>query len=223
MKKIIYLSLLAISIVSCSNPMNREYNKETVKEDFKAITQEDAATEEEMQVITGWLMRSELSNESVEGKTYAEILDKANDFKREQEELAEKARKEEEAKIERLNKAVTVSLYEKVFVASDYNVGRYEDYLCFKYVIENKENKKIKALKFDFDIYNSLGEKLMEDYSISVTEKPVNPSSSVKGDACFNYNNYKSGMAAVKTATFDNLMFKIKVEKIVYEDGTVLE
>ena len=61
---------------------------------------------------------------------------KQEEEERIQRELAEKAKKEEEAKIARLKNALTVTIFDKGY--SEYD---YQEYITYKFAFENKTDK----------------------------------------------------------------------------------
>ena len=137
MKKVLlFLSLITI-LASCSSPLNKKYNEDTLAEDVKAIKEAGELSDEDTAIMTGWIVRAKLKDENLEGKPYDEILEEAKDYKKEQEKLAEKAKYEEKEKRQRLSSALTVALYDKGYVKYDY-----EDYLTYSLAFENKMDKE---------------------------------------------------------------------------------
>lgn len=100
MKKLFYLLAIVI-LASCSSPMNNTYSDATFESDLKAIREANALDSTEMNLLAMYFVRAKLLNESIEGKSYNEILAEAKVAKQKQEEeeriqreLAEKAKKE---------------------------------------------------------------------------------------------------------------------------------
>ena len=96
MKKSNLLLLAIIFIISsCSSSLDKKYNEETFVEDVRKIKEERNLNEEETKLIIGWIMKSKLKNENISKKTYRVILNEAESFKKEKEELAIKAKKQQ--------------------------------------------------------------------------------------------------------------------------------
>ncbi|MFC0344034.1 hypothetical protein [Epilithonimonas hispanica] len=222
MKKIL-LFITALILLSCSNPMNKPYNEETLQTDLKEIVEKKKMSEEDSKTFAGWLILAKLGDKNLKGKTYQEILDEAKNYKKEQEELELKAKAEEKAKADKMQKAATISIFEYNFVPADSDNYEYQDYHLFKYAIKNKSNKEIKALKFHFKIYNALGDEIGDGYEISLTDDRVSPNAIYRGYSMFNSNSYNSDDNKISNANFKDLKFDIITDKIVYTDGSVLE
>lgn len=212
-----------ISLVSCSNPTSKKYNEATLAEDIKAIGESKKWTEDEAKMFAGWMLKAKLTGQDLTTKTYQNILDEAKNYKREQEELAEKAKKEEEARAERMKTAAIISIYGYEFREGNRNDFDYNDYNLFKYAVKNKTNKEIKAMKFHFKIYNALGDQIGTDYTMSLTDDRIAPSSDFQNIMAFDYNQFDNDDVTLRSANFKDLTFDIKVDKIVYTDGSVLE
>lgn len=212
--------LSALFCLSCSGPMGKEYSEETAAEDLKAIVESEDLTKDETATLAGWIMgASFVEDRELNGKTYADILDDANSYRAEQEALAAKAKAEAEAKAKRLREAATVSIFDKVFE----RWSSYEKVNGFKYAIENKSEKDIDALKFSFSIHNKLGDEIGNGYSVSITDNPIPAGEEYSSAAYWDYNPYIDSSIAIKNADYEDLVFNITLEKIVYTDGTILE
>src|SRR5690606_20339487 len=116
----------------------------------------------ELNLLASSMIRLKLQDKNLEDMTYAEILEDGKKWKLEQDKieaeqkaLAEKALKEEAERIKRLNKAVMVSCFEKGYVEIDY-----QDYITYKFVIQNKSDKNIRAIKGSITFTNLFDEEI---------------------------------------------------------------
>ncbi|WP_123868144.1 hypothetical protein [Chryseobacterium lactis] len=222
MKKILILCGL-VFLTACSNPTGKKYNEATMPQDLKEIAESKKWNEQDAGLFAGWVIRAKLKGESLESKTYQSILDDAKKFKAEEDALAEKAKKEMEARKQKMKEALTVTIFAKEYVPSNFDAGRLEDYNLFKYAIQNKSAKEIKAAKISFKIFNSLGEQIGDSYSMDFTDDRIAGNSTFKGDAAFDYNQFSNDDKKIASAKFEDLLFDFDVKKIVYSDGSVLE
>ncbi len=219
MKKIFtfMMVLFALLLVSCSSPLDRKYNKETLDDDVKAM-RESGVADDDMMAIGGWVMKSAIDNTNLDGKTYRDILKDAKDYSKKQKELEEKARKEAELLQKKMKEAAVISIYKKDFVAADY-----ESYNVFSYVVKNTGDKDIKAFKAEFTITNVLGDEIGDGYRFDCTDHTVKVGEEYKTDVYFEYNRFINSTIEIKETPFKDLNFDIKITKIVYTDGSVLE
>jgi hypothetical protein len=221
MKKIILVLGLITLLISCSSPMDKKYNEETAAEDLVAIKSELDSTE--MKLLASSMFRLKLQDKKLEGMTYAEILEEGKEWKAKQERkeaeqkaLAEKAAKEEAERLKKLTEAVVVSCFEKGF--TEYN---YEDYITYKFVIKNKSDKDIRAVKGGITFTNLFDEEIS---SLNfVYDQPIEAGTEVKWNAQTDYNQFKDEDKNLRNKDLKDLKVVWKPEKIIFDDGTTLE
>tara|TARA_R110000744_G_scaffold104622_2_gene200287 strand:- start:171 stop:836 length:666 start_codon:yes stop_codon:yes gene_type:complete len=221
MKKQLLLIGLAALLFSCSSPLDKKFNEDTAEEDIKAIKSEIDSTE--LKLLAGSMFRLKLQDKKLEDMTYAEILEDGKKWKAEQEKieaeqkaLAEKAAKEEAERIKRLNQAVMVSCFEKGYTEVDY-----QDYITYKFVIQNKSEKNIRAIKGGITFTNLFDEEIK---SLNfVYDQPIPAGQEVNWNATTDYNQFMDEDQALKNKDLKDLKVVWKPEKIIFEDGTTLE
>ena len=218
----IWLLFLGIMLVtSCSSPMDKKYNQETAGEDIVAIRSELDSTK--IKLLAGSIIRLKLQDKNLEEMTYAEILKEGEKWKEEKEKkeaeqkaLAKKAAKEEAERVKKLSEAVTVSCFEKGF--TDYN---YEDYITYKFVIKNKSDKKIRAVKGGITFTNLFDDEIS---SLNfVYDQPIEAGKEITWNAQTDYNQFKDEDKTLRNKDLKDLKVVWKPEKIIFENGTTLE
>lgn len=214
MKKILLLFVISL-IVSCSGPLDREYNEDMLEEDGKAL-KESGLSEEDTQMLAGWMIRAKFKDIDLKGKTYGEILEEAKDYKKEEEILAKKTKKEEEKKRQRLNTALTLAMYDK-----GYEKYNYEEYLTYSLAFENKAAQDIRAFTGTLSIQN-LFEKEIKSISLTIDD-PIPAGETYKGTYTTDYNQFKDEDNILKSKDLDDLIIVWTPEKIIFTDGTSLE
>jgi len=219
-KQLLLIGIIAL-LFSCSTPMDKKFNEKTAKEDIAAIKNKIDSTE--LQLLAGSMMRLKFQDKNLEEMTYSEILEDGKKWKAEQEKieaeqkaLAEKAAREEAEKFKRLNEAVVVSCFEKGYAKYDY-----EDYITYKFVIKNKSDKKIRAVKGGITFTNLFDDEIS---SLNfVYDQPIDAGTEVNWNATTDYNQFKDEDQALKNKDLKDLKVIWKPEKIIFEDGTTLE
>lgn len=221
MKKLLLLSLTCAFLFSCESPLNKKFNETTAKEDMAAIKKElDSA---EIMLLAGTMFRLKMQDKNLEGMTYGEMLEKGKTWKdkklkREalQEMLAKKAAKEEAERMQRLQKAVVVTCFEKSFLEYDY-----EEFITYKFVIQNKSEKNIRAIKGEISFTNLFDEEIS---TLSfVYDDPVAAGKKVIWNATTDYNQFMDDDQTLKNKDLEDLKVVWKPKKIIFEDGSVLE
>ena len=221
MKKLLLLVGMTAVLFSCSTPMEKKYNEKTALKDIQLI--KAAIDSTEFNLLAGSVFRLKLEDKKLEEMTYAEILEDGKKWKAEQEKieaeqkaLAEKAAKDEAERIKKLTESVIVSCFEKGYSEVDY-----QDYITYKFVILNKSEKAIRAVKGDITFTNLFDEKIK---SLSfVYDKPIEAGEQVNWDATTEYNQFMSGDKTLKNKDLKDLKVVWNPEKIIFEDGTTLE
>lgn len=222
MKKIIVISFISLLLLSCSNPMKRKYDKSKLEEDMIAIKESGKMDKEDAEILIGWMAMHTFEEENLSGKTYQQLLDEAKDYKKKQIELNEKAKKEEADREEKLNKALQISIIDYKYIPSNIRNNQFISYHGFKCLIHNKTDKKIKALKFKFNVYDVLGDEIVKNYTSSVTKNIIEPLSTFQDIIYFGANEFSSEEQKLQNSNFEDLKFKIFIEKIVFADDSEL-
>ena len=221
MKKLLLLIGITAVLFSCTTPMEKKYNEKTALKDIQLI--KAAIDSTEFNLLAGSVFRLKLKDKKLEEMTYAEILEDGKKWKAEQEKieaeqkaLAEKAAKDEAERIKKLTESVIVSCFEKGYSEVDY-----QDYITYKFVILNKSDKAIRAVKGDITFTNLFDEKIK---SLSfVYDKPIEAGEQVNWDATTEYNQFMSEDKTLKNKDLKDLKVVWNPEKILFEDGTTLE
>lgn len=220
MKKIFTLVLITL-LISCSSPLKKKFNEKTAEEDIKELKTKIDSTEMALLAVT--MMRLKLQDEKLEEMTYAEILEKGKVWKEEQEkieaekkELAAKALKLENERIKRLSESVLVTCYSKGFSTYDY-----QDYITYKFIVQNKSDKNIRAIKGSVTFTN-LFDETIKSLSL-VYDQPINSGSEVTYSAQTDYNQFIDSDKALRNKDLEDMKVLWKPEKIIFEDGTILE
>ena len=221
--KAIHFLVISISalLIACSSPLDKKFNENTVKEDLLAVnTKIDSI---ELGLLAGSMLRLKFQNKKIEDMTYGEILEEGKKWKatqdkieEEQKKLAEKALMIEKERTEKLSKSVLVSCFDKGYTKIDY-----EDYITYKFVIKNKSSKNIRAVKGSITFVNLFDETIK---SLNfVYDQPIKAGMEVNYNAQTDYNQFTKSDKNLKNKDLKDLKVVWKPEKVIFEDGSVLE
>ena len=218
MKKTITLIALvaAMILTSCNNPLNRKYSESTLEQDVKAIAESKKLNNDESNMLAGYILLSKFGGKSLEGKSYSEILQSAKDYKSELEQLAAKAKKEEDEKRAKLSAVLTVAMYNKGFLKSDY-----QEYIEYGIAFENKTNKDIRAVKGHLKITDLFDTEIK---LINIVEDNAIPAhQTFKNTYTTEYNEFMDEDSRLKSKEMKDIKAIWTTEKIIFADGTTLE
>lgn len=225
MKKNIVLFVVLLIIVnfvpSCSSPLDKPYKKDNLEEDV--IELKKSLSEDEFEMLKGYIVLKSLNDDKMLGKTYGDLLDEAKKLREElqlkeeeEKKLAEKAKAEEAERIKRLGGALTVSLFEKGFTEHNY-----QEYITYKVAFENKTDKDIKAFTGKI-IFNNLFDK--EILTTNLTYDDGVPANSTKNwNGQTDFNQFSDRDRRLKNKDLDDLKVNWIPEKIIFKDGSTLE
>lgn len=221
MNKNFTIFLFSFALISCSNPLEREYNAINLDRDIIAIEKIENMNQEDKNILKEWLRNSNLKHD-LTGKTYHQILEDAKKFAEMDEQfLQDKINNDDENEEDKVNKVLNISINDYNHKPANINDYQFNSYHIFKYTIHNNSDKEIKAIKFGFHIYNALGDEIGDGYMKSFTDKRIKPYGTYKGTMSFNAENDINDLKLVNS-NFDDLIFNFTVNKIVYTDGTEL-
>ncbi|WP_439185442.1 hypothetical protein [Carboxylicivirga taeanensis] len=218
-KSLLIVAGLVPFLFACVRPLEQKYYDETAEKHLKAIKKElDSA---DYVLLESALHRLKAENTRLIDVTFADILSQGKEWAAEQQKLeaeaairAEAARKEA-IKTAQLNKVVEVVCLEKGFMES-----HHWDQLTFKFLIKNKSDKNIAALKGEvsfngiFDEYNTIHFHY---------DQPINAGQEATWNANTEYIDFMGIHDDLKNKELQDLKYTWKPRQIVFDDGTVIE
>ena len=157
--KIYYLAFLAASAIGCSNPLDKEFNRDTAEADFTRIVKLRKIDSAEAYVMSHFMVEHDLIGAQVLeiGATYRDILDESKLF-------WEKTKNERKVKTDSAE-AVTVNpsvVIEAVPSKDKVEQSQWSSSLKYTLKIRNTTEKTIRAFKGSFIFTDAFGESLHE-------------------------------------------------------------
>jgi len=216
-KTILLISLIGI-LCSCASPLDNKYSGDVTEKDINEIKAELDSTE--LMLLVGSVIGLQMTGEKVEEMTYREILENGKKLKAQQEFIAieqkafaEKAKNE--ARIKKLTKKVMVTCFEKSFAKNNDH-----DHINYRFIIQNKSNKGILALKGDI-LFTDQSDNEIKSLSF-VYNQPIEAGKKVSWNAQTDYTQHIDEDVAFKNKALEDLKVVWKPEKIIFDDGTTL-
>jgi hypothetical protein len=201
--------------------LDKKYSEKTAKEDMADIKSKLDSTE--LKMLAGSMFRLMLQEKNLEEMTYAEILADGKKWQAEQDKLeaeqkilAEKAKAEEENRLLRLSKAIIVSCYDKGYDEYDY-----DKYITYKFAIHNKSDRMVRAFKGSITFTNLFGDEIK---SLSlVYDQPIEAGKEATYNATTDYNQFMDDDKLLRNKDLKDLKVLWLPEKIIFENGDILE
>jgi len=221
MKKTLFLIILIGILWSCSSPLDNKFSGETSEKNIKEITSKLDSTE--LMLLVGSMLRLQMTGEKIEEMTYREILENGRKWKTQQEQIeadqkafAEKAKKEKEARIKKFAESIRVTCFEKSF--ADNNSQKH---ITYKFIIQNKSDKDIRAMN-GFISFTDLYDDEIKSLSF-VYDHPIEAGNKVIWNAQTDFYKFIDDDVALKDKALSNLKVVCKPQKIIFDDGTILD
>ena len=102
-----------------------------------------------------------------------------------------------------------------------YHEADYEDYITYKFALQNKTDKDIVAITGTMT-FNDLFDKEIKTLRLTYDDG-IKANSSVNYSATTDYNQFRDEDELLKSKTLDKIKLVWRPEKIIFKDGTTLE
>lgn len=220
MKKTLILFVSIFILFSCSNPLEKEFNKDTIKTDLDNLVKDkeiDSLSRKEV-LLYIWARQETFS--IPKKTTYKEILNDFYNYKKCKDLscLALKAKVEkiriEEHQLDLLEK-VNIAVVEKGF----YETFEKEPFISYQIGIINKVKKDVKGLKGIMIIKDQFDELLLTS-EITLTELKSLDKKTYTADWLIPYNSSVEKEEKIYNSKLEDLNITFELEKILYKDGS---
>ncbi len=188
MKRIngLFLLSLVFVIASCSNPLDKPFNRETAEADFTRIVKLRMIDSAEVSIMSHFMVEHDLIGAQVLelGATYEDILKESKVFwEKSKGQKKEGVTTEVKVNIEGLLKDLKFALQPlPTVLQSEWSHG-----IKYHILMENTSGKTIKAVKGNFAFYDAFGDKV---YSIEYKYlDPMQPNEKIEKDVTLRIQN----------------------------------
>jgi len=228
---IISIIFLIVLLSSCSGVKGTKVNAENESEVLSSVGQSKSLTQEEKELVAAFFMRSKMGGmfgikeAKAEGKTIGQIIEEQRAYvaeekaKEEKEKLlAKEAKAKEEALLAELRKALTLTIYEKGFIPSNYRAGSYQDYITMKAAYQNDSGKEIRAFQGDVIFQDLFGDVIFES-SLKIT-KPIKAGEKDTWEGVIDYNQFLDTHQKLRNTEMKDMKILWVPKTIIFSDGT---
>ena len=215
MRSLFFLSLLFI-FISCNNPLSRRYNTKTYQQDIGAIRESKKINYEDVELLSKYIVVSQLAGNDMQGKTYEEILDKIKDIRKANVDENDQLKLEQELKRERLGSFITVILSEKNFTTINN-----KDVMNYTVVFKNTSAKNINTIIGSISL-NDLLDRQIKKIDI-VVDEIVEKNSTLKKIYTIPYRGADESDKHIRVKSLSDLRVNWNPDKIIFTDGQILQ
>ena len=212
----ILLIFLPLLFLSCNTPMDRVYSKTSYSEDIESIRQSQKISDDDIELLARYIALSNLSGNDLEGKTYDDILDKIKEIRKTNTDSNDRLSMEKDAKRDRMNPFLAVNLTEKIFSKDDD-----KNYMKYTITFQNLSARNIKMVIGTMHI-NDLMEREIKKLNI-VLDEELGANTTLQKTFTFGYNDSDENDQQVRVKPVTGIRIEWNPEKIIFDDGRVME
>ena len=215
MKRIhgLFLLPLVFVIASCSNPLDKPFNRETAEADFTRIVKLRMIDSAEVSIMSHFMVEHDLIGAQVLelGATYEDILKESKVFwEKSKGEKKEGVTTEVKVNIEGLLKDLKFALQPlPTVLQSEWSHG-----IKYHILMENTSGKTIKAVKGNFAFYDAFGDKI---YSIEYKYlDAMQPNEKIEKDVTLRIQNAAGAQLLLEFGETNPFQVKWEPVKILF-------
>lgn len=229
------VSLVALAFcTSCAKDPHKLKITEQNKDNFmESIKDSKGLTVAETRMLIAYQMRNSIgkafggNDKNTVGKTVADLITEEERFEQqqnheqeEQKRLATEAKAKEDALAAELRKAITLSVYEKSFLAADPTAGSYEDHIVIKCAYQNTSGKDIRAFKGKVRFTDLFGSEIYKS-SLTISD-PVSTGNKATWTGTIKYNQFLEDDVKLRSAELKDMKVEWLPSSVIFADGTKL-
>lgn len=224
------LLAIAIALQGCGNPTNAVIPTDSSKWETELATTMKKLEPEDRAKVAGYLMRAQAgavfgAKGIPPGTTIGDAIIDQDKWEAEQtkiaakeEALRRKLQAERDATLEKLHKAVTVTLLAKLELPRSYQAGRYSDYQEFIVGVENNSEKTVIGVAGEIKFID-IFDKEVGSVNFRISEK-IEPGKVARWEGGRDYNQFIDSHKAVWNLENGKYKTKFIPETVVFADNT---
>jgi len=232
MKHIAVLFLTIAALSGCSKPTDAVIPSDISTWDKELAPNLKRLSDSDREKVTAYLIRAKMGevfggNGIPPGVTIGQAIDAQKKWEAEQaakraeeESLKKKLEQERTAALEKLNKAVTVTLLAKRELPKNYDIGRYSEYQEFRIGVQNNSDRAVVGVSGEIKFIDVF-DKEVGAVRFGVSEN-IEPGKSVTWTGGRDYNQFLDAHRAVWNLEDGKYTTKFVPEAVVFKDGTKL-
>lgn len=214
--KVFYLLLFSAFLFSCNNPLSKTYSVKTYNEDMQVIRESKKISYEDEELLSKYIVVSQLAGNDLQGKSYNEILDKIKEIRKSNTAESDQQKMEQEQKRERMSSVMAVSLTDKKFTTNNN-----KELLTYTVSFHNITAQKINIVIGKLSI-NDLIDRPIKQIDI-VLDEEITQGGTLKKIYTIPYNSTDENDKIIRIKDLTDLRVQWNPEKIVFSNGQVVQ
>ncbi len=214
--KIICFLFFLMFLFSCNNPLSKTYSIKTYDEDMQVIRESKKISYEDEELLSKYIVVSQLAGNDLQGKSYEEILDKIKEIRKANSNDSDQKEMEQEAKRERMSGVLAVTLTDKKFFTKNN-----KDWITYTVTLHNISDQKINIVIGKLSI-NDLIDRQIKQIEVLLDEE-LNKNAVAKKIYTIPYNSGDENDKVIRLKEITDLRIKWNPEKIIFTNGQVMQ
>jgi len=214
-------------LVACGSVKDLRFTKDNTENVMEKVRKSRDLTGEEVQLLLAATMRNAFEQGTFEGKTVGQVIKEqrkltqdAEAREKEEERLADEAKKREDSLAAVLLEYLTVAVYDKGFHQADIYSGEYQDYISTKFAFENRGQRDIRAFRGTVVFRDLFGKEI---YSTGLAyDEGIKAGQKKNWAGTIKYNQFEDGLVRLRSKDLPNLKVEWKPKTILFADGSAL-
>lgn len=216
MNRFLKYGLLFLILSSCNSALKRNYSALTVDADMREIRKEDKVSEEDISLLTRYLLLAHIQGQNIDGITYEDLLKRIKDLEERSKSVSDQINSQAVSRRERMSAFLAVSLLGKEFIKVK-DTG----YIIYKVEIKNKTNKGIRTIIGSVAI-NDLFDREIKNISF-LSNESLGPYQSRTKTIRINYDYGNEGDQRVRSKKMTEVHVQWNPGKIIFDNGQLIE
>ena len=208
--------LFLVFLFSCNNPLSKTYSIKTYDADMQQIRESNKVSYDDIELLTKYIIVSQLAGNDMQGESYEDILDKIKAIRKSNTAQNDQLQMEKEMKRERMSSVATIGLLEKKISSVDN-----KDWITYTITFHNISPKNINIIVGSISI-NDLLERQIKKIDILLDEELIK-NGKVQKKIRVAYNPADENDQRIRSKDLTDLRIEWNPERIIFTDGEVVQ
>lgn len=217
MKTLAIISIIIVVFLSsCNNPLSKTFHLVSFKQDIQEIRESGKMNEEDIMMLTKFIIRSRIQGNDPEGKTYEDILDNMKSLNERYD-----ASKKQISNLVTLKKLHLSPLVKVELLKKEYTKIKNDEYLLYTVSFTNLTRSNIRTVVGIFSFQDIL-DKEIEHLNV-FCKQGLHSGNSISEKYSVKYNPQNDNDNWMRTKRLADIKIEWIPDKIIYADGKLAE
>ena len=202
-------------MLSCNGTLKKSYDPNTFESDLEQIREDGKVNDEDLQMLTKYIVLSNIQGLDLKGKSYDVLLEKISDARKLLSDKSTRKDQDQLLKKQKLNPLLNIQLIDKKFMKINN-----EDVMQYVISFKNITNHRIRTVIGDLSI-RDLMDKEIKDVDILLNDG-LPGMSGVTKTYQVRYDPLNESDKRIRSKDISELRIEWNPSQIIYQDGTLV-